>query len=370
MARRLLLHVGAMKSGTSYLQSRLYVNRTRLAERGIHLPGDTWASQVRAVQDVMRGGEGAWPVLARDVLSHPGTSVVSMEFLGPVRPAVAERVRDSVAGVEGLTVVVTVRDLNRSIVAMWQESVQNGRSWTFEEYLTGVKEWRPGQRESSATAPGAGQNFWRQQNVGHIVNTWRRTVGLENVVLVTVPPPGSAPDVLWQRFCEVLGTEPEGMREAARMNESVGAASVQALRRLNELLDEQGFAYPQGRAVRKSVLAKQVLAGRRSVEPAIGLPVVRWVEGQSRRMVRVLQRSGVRLVGDWADLTPVPVPGVDPSTVSADLVAEAALGGLAGLVARWDGLAAAHAHEPPEDAGAPTDLEDRHGELLEPGVPA
>ena len=40
----------------------------------------------------------------------------------------------------------------------------------------------------------------------------------------------------------------------------------------------------------------------------------------------------MRLVGDWADLTPVDVPGIDPETLDEREVGEAALAGLAGLL--------------------------------------
>ncbi len=50
-------------------------------------------------------------------------------------------------------------------------------------------------------------------------------------------------------------------------------------------------------------------------------------------MVSALRDLGVSLVGSWDDLTPVDVPGVDPATVSDSLVADAAIAGLAGLLA-------------------------------------
>ncbi len=54
-----MLHVGAMKSGTSYLQSRLFANKAELAERGLLLPGSGWGDQVRGVLDVLgRRGRG------------------------------------------------------------------------------------------------------------------------------------------------------------------------------------------------------------------------------------------------------------------------------------------------------------------------
>ena len=47
-------------------------------------------------------------------------------------------------------------------------------------------------------------------------------------------------------------------------NESVGAASTLVIRRLNELLNDAGLPFPEGTDLRKGVLAKQVLAARKS----------------------------------------------------------------------------------------------------------
>jgi hypothetical protein len=91
---------------------------------------------------------------------------------------------------------------------------------------------------------------------------------------------------------------------------------------------------PAGQHLRKTVLAKAVLAARRGSEPAIGLPVVPWVEAHAATMVARLQDLGVELVGEWSDLTPVEVPGVDPARIEDAEVAEAACAGLAGLVAQ------------------------------------
>ena len=93
MSRRLLLHVGAMKSGTSFIQSRLFANKPMLLEeRGILVPGMNWLSQVMAARDVLGSGEEQWAKMAGKVNAHEGTSVISMEYLGPVRAVVAERV--------------------------------------------------------------------------------------------------------------------------------------------------------------------------------------------------------------------------------------------------------------------------------------
>ena len=329
MSRRLLLHVGAMKSGTSFIQSRLFANkRMLLDERGILVPGMNWLSQVMAARDVLGSGEEQWARMAGKVNAHEGTSVISMEYLGPVRAVVAERVASSFPSHQ-IDVVITGRDLNRSIAAMWQETVQNGRTWTFAEYLDGIESWRPGHR-SSDDPPESGRTFWRQQNLARLARTWS---ALAPVSLVTVPPPGAPRELLWERFCSVLGTAPAGFAPARMDNESVGAASTLVIRRLNELLNSMDLVFPVGTDLRKGLLAKQVLAARKSDEPAIGLPVAPWVAAHAAQMIDGLKEAGVSLVGSWDDLTPVDVPGVDPATVSPELVLDAALAGLAGVLA-------------------------------------
>ncbi len=320
-----------MKSGTSFIQSRLFANKPMLlAERDILVPGMNWLSQVMAASDVLGAGEAQWARMAGKVRAHEGTSVISMEYLGPVRAVVARRVLDTFPD-HRIDVVVSARDLNRSIAAMWQETVQNGRTWTFDDYRAGVESWRPGHRDDSREPPESGRTFWRQQNLVRIARTWS-SLGAP-VSLVTVPPPRAPREQLWERFCAVLRTPPAGFAPARMDNESVGAASTLVIRRLNELLEEAGLPFPEGTDLRKGLLAKQVLAARRGEEPAIGLPVAPWVREHAAHMVAALTDLGVSLIGSWDDLVPVDVPGVDPSTIDAALVAEAAVAGLAGVLA-------------------------------------
>ncbi|WP_210650475.1 hypothetical protein [Nocardioides sp. SYSU D00065] len=329
-AGRLVLHVGAMKSGTTFVQSRLFAHRDLLRERGVRVPGRQRRSQVLAVQQLLRGGGPMWDRHAASVSRHDGTSVISVELLGPAPREVLMRLRDSVeAEVE---VVLTARDLNRSIPAMWQETVQNGRSWRWHDYVAGAHQDRPSAR-AGAPATDPGRAFWIQQDLVRMVRTWASVFGHERVTVVTVPPPGAAPELLWSRFAAVAGPELADLTSAPEPNESLGAASASAMRRLNELLDAEGLPFPQGHPLRKRLLTKQVLAARKPAEPAIGLAVAPWVVEEARAQQRGLTDLGVRLVGEWADLTPVAVPGIDPETIGEGEVAEAALAGLAGLVA-------------------------------------
>jgi hypothetical protein len=326
------------------------------------VPGNGFRDQVRAVQDVL-GNEaayegdvtGAWDALMRPVREWPGTAVISMEFLGGCQPFKAKHVVEQL-GDARVEVVLTVRDLNRNIPAMWQETLQNGRHWTWQQWLRGVRRARPDAGEDEepirpGLAAKAGRLFWRQQDVGRIGTTWADAVGADRFTVVTLPHPGAPRELLRQRFGQAVGFDADVLAAAPSSNPSLGAASAQLLRRLNAVLAEHDLAIPHGGLLRKHVIAKRLLASHRSEEPAIGLPVPDWVPGTAASMVAELQKLGVGLIGDWAELEPVEVPGIDPMTVTAEDEREATFVGLAGLlehlIREQEGLPArdsTHAH--------------------------
>ncbi|WP_203336827.1 hypothetical protein [Nocardioides limicola] len=349
MANRVVLHVGAMKSGTTYLQSTLFANKATLASQGVLVPGRTWGQHSRATRDVLgrtdlpgrRSHAGAWQQVLDEIDAWPGTAVFSMELMGSASPAGIRRVMGSFPHCQ-VEVVLSLRDLNRSIRGMWQETIQNGRSWTWPDYHAALKRGRPRVERAPGDVTRASRTFWMQQNSVRLARRWADVAG--GVTLLTVPPPGAAPTVLWNRFAELVGFDPVGMVPGERVNTAVGAGSAEVLRALNAELDRRGRSFPWSARLRKKVLAKSVLAARRADEPQIGLPVADWVGEQAATMTSELKQLQPRLVGAWADLTPVDVPGIDPATVDQTHVlaaAEAALVGMHAAVAArypaWSG---------------------------------
>ena len=173
MAERVVLHVGTMKSGTTFLQNVVSNNRDVLREQGVSFVGRKWREQIKAAQDAIEhGGEKQKPIdpdgpwakrRAARCRSGPAPSLFSVEFFGARKSAKIEQIVASF-GDTPLTIVLTVRDLARSIPSMWQESVQNGGRATWEDYLRAVREER---RDDPV-----GQSFWRQQGVAGMARRW------------------------------------------------------------------------------------------------------------------------------------------------------------------------------------------------------
>lgn len=236
MASPTVLHVGAMKSGTSSVQDRLCAAHATLARYDVLVPAShsDIVLPVLDLLEVRRQGaiphEGRWPQLVEKVRAHPGRAVLSQEFLGPARPEKVRRVVEDLGDVE---VVITARDLGRNLPAMWQETLQNGRTWDWAGYVADAR--TPG---DPVVPGGAGRRFWRQQDIARIAARWAEAVGPQRVTMVTVPPPGADPDLLWNRFCEAAGIDPawapprrSRTRPSGRRPRSCSCASTQCWRR-------------------------------------------------------------------------------------------------------------------------------------------
>src|SRR5262245_31997435 len=96
-----------------------------------------------------------------------------------------------------LHVILTVRDLQRQLPAAWQQQIQQRSVVTYDRFLTAVVD---DDRETAY--------FWDRQDPGAIAERWRGDLAPDRVHIVTVPPPASDPDLLLQRFCGVVGIDP------------------------------------------------------------------------------------------------------------------------------------------------------------------
>jgi hypothetical protein len=298
-----VLHIGAMKTGTSYVQSVLEQDKELLESRGVFWPGTSWKDQRLAVQDLLASGRRdgslkSWkPFAAALTDAKADMSLVSMEFLSFAPPDVVERAMKSLAPAR-VRVVLTVRDLGRAIPAQWQESMQNMHEWSYRDYLDGLMAYP--EQESKA-----GRHFWVRQDWAQTLRNWQPWVAPEDLVLVTLPPSGGAPDTLWLRFCEAVGLDAEGFDLEGFENDSLGAVSAELMHRISIEARQRGFRPPEFQ-VFKRTLAKRVLAKRRSTEPSIVVPPEHrpWVEDRTRDLVTQVTAVGPRVVGDLDDLMP------------------------------------------------------------------
>ncbi|MBM7805838.1 hypothetical protein JOD57_001675 [Geodermatophilus bullaregiensis] len=342
--QRVVLHVGTPKSGTTYLQELLWASRPALAEAGVLYPGEHPGAHFHAVLDAQQrsfhghvdpGVAGAWDRIVAAARDHQGTTVVSHELFGDLSGAEAARALADLDFAE-VHVVVTVRDLARQLPAVWQEDVKNRHALPFADFLDMV---RPGsdrpdeQRPAADTTEGHAEAFWLRHDVPAVLRRWAAGLPAEQVHVVTVPPQGADPALLWERFAAVVGVDPAvATQPDGRRNQSLGRAESELLRRLNERLD-YGVEWPLYAARITHHLAVGALAGRPG-SARLTLPAGEraWVSAAADAVVAELAALDCTVTGDLEDLR-VPARGRDDDR-PADLaeLLDAALDAIAALI--------------------------------------
>jgi hypothetical protein len=328
MARTVILHVGAPKTGTSFVQDLLFASRDRLAGRGISYPAERFDAHFLAALDLMqlswggleREAVGAWDRLAAQVRAWPETAIVSHEILATASRAQVARALESLAtdGSE-IHVVLSARDLVRQIPAEWQENLKHRRTTSYADFLAHLQD--PSRQEGVASW------FWGVQEVPDILDRWGATLPRERVHLVTVPPPGSPPNLLWQRFAHVLGLDPAELPlDQGRRNASLGVAEAAVLRRLNEEVADVVPNHHYRAIVREALVHQNLATDRRSARLSLPADVWEWAAQLSRRWVAELAQRRYDVVGDLDDLLPAePLPFIDPDAPDLAEFAETAV---------------------------------------------
>lgn len=303
--KKVFFHVGAPKTGTTYLQQVLFQNRDALAANGALYPYEDFGQSFRSMQDFRGAGwgnkgpghwAGEWDAVATRTRDWSGSTVIiSNELLGGSEP---DRIAAGVESVKpaDVHVIFTARDFARQLVSDWQEQVKHKHTVTLEQFVDDLIE-----KGLDAPAP-FGELFWGMHDAAYVLRRWASVVPVENIHVVTVPQAGAPRDTLWLRFCEVTGLDPNAYEtKTKRSNASMGTAETELVRRMNfECQDVRGEDYD--RLVR-IVLAERILGGQ---PPKLTLPTGRmeWVSQRSRELVDELRAAGYPVVGDLEELMP------------------------------------------------------------------
>lgn len=311
------LHVGPVKTGSTYLQDLLWRHREDLARQGCLHPGEHDNEMWLATNDVqdqafiefdMPEAAGVWGKVCDRVRAFDGRAVISHEVLGMSTEEHVVRIVDSLAAAR-LHVVVMARSLGPTLPSLWQEKVKMvdpDVSWP--DFLRD-------QRRSGAPVTDASL----------IVQRWCEHLPPDRIHVVTVPPPGGDPRVLLERFARALEIDVSTWTtDGSAANRSLDRVQVELLRRLNRTGSVSLDRRAQRRLLNGALIPRLRAANpqRRMRLPGSERP---WVAAETSRRIDVLRSSGVTLHGDLADVEVRPDAFEDgPAEVTeADVLDEA-----------------------------------------------
>jgi hypothetical protein len=331
MTERVYLHVGAPKSGTTYLQRVLETNRGTLADAGVLLVGDRHLDRVHAamvvredprLESLPEAASTAWQRLVDQVLGWRGErAVLSYELFAG---ASAEQVQRALADLDGVEVhvVITARDLAGAVPSAWQERLKFALT-------TPLERWRPRPESAGERAEWG----WRTMDPAGVAARWGATLPPERVHVVTVPRSAGDRTELWHRFAAACELPVDGLTLAPEAaNESLGVVAAELLRRVNGAVGERISGNRQQALWLRDTLAHGVLAGLG--RERIGLTDRQFTEAQERAAAsaEAIRAAGWRVHGDLDDLAAIRSEARTPGQVSEAELLDAATEAIAQLL--------------------------------------
>jgi hypothetical protein len=335
-----LVHVGMHKTGTTAIQSVLADLRDQLADEGVSYPGGRESHHVEA-RALTRGSLGwqtspvappdpaVWDDLAAEVRHTRSRVVLSSEFFSS---ATAEQIRQLIQdlGHDRAHILIGVRNLGPVAISSWQQTLKQGRISTLDRWL---------QANFARSDPSEPPKwFWAKFDPSAAIARWSAAAGPERVSVVVVRDGDRA--LLPNTFERLLGLSPGRLagQQVRRSNRGLTAAEAEAIRQVNAQLRGKLEWGEYDLLVRSGAIRRMVeTRSPASDEPRPQLPewVLEQVEAEGHRLAEQITRSGVRVIGDLADLsTPAPArasvdAGATPM-VPLEAMVQAIVGAVAG----------------------------------------
>ena len=318
------LHVGPVKTGSTYLQNILWNGRPVLREQGVLLPADHDNEFFLATNDVQDGrfvlmdlpeAAGAWGKVAARARAWPGRVLITCELLGFSEPDQIARIASSLAPAT-LHLIVMARCRADVLPSLYQEQVKMadpGRSWAdfLRAYRRGHQSW--------PHAPGA------------IAARWLPHVPRQRIHVVTVPRRGEDPRLLLHRFGAALGIDPARLTApGAPANTSLDAAAVELLRAVLARTSGQLDRRAQRELINERLVPLLRHPGRRGQPLRLPASFRLLMSQAATQDVAAITAAGWHLHGDLDDLQPGsqafeddhssghPVPQADILTATID----------------------------------------------------
>lgn len=331
MTKRLYLHVGGPKSGTTYLQSVLKANRARLAESGVAVIGERGGDLVRSglliredprVETMQPVEAFAWQRLVEQIRGWDGPSaVLSYELLAGASTEQVHEVLSRFPDVE-VHVVITARDLARVVPSAWQEQLKFAGT-------SPLGSWRPrGESEGPQAEWG-----WRTMDPAGVAARWGVDLPPDRVHIVTVPRTRLEPEALWARFARACGlVDVDVDVEVTSANESLSPAAAEVLRRVNELVAEPLLSNREQKRWLRNVLAHQVLVPLG--DETLGMTDEQFADALavSERAIAAIKERGYDVQGDLDELRATRPAGRTPEELPDSEIADLAVRALYSLL--------------------------------------
>ncbi len=336
MTKRIVIHAGFFKTGTTALQSSLAANREKLLQNGVLYPALTSGNSARSTGQhraawALKGrhwgweGEGGkktpikvWKKLSREMNSHSGTSLFSSEFLAELLLEDVKRMKKRVKA-DKVQIVFTLRPLVKMLPSQYQQSVKYGMRLDYEAWLQRVLNGDDTMVQN--------KTFWERHDHPGVIQRWVDVYGAENVTLVVVDE--SQPNLIYETFNDILQLPNNllGPVEEKGLNRSLTWEEICILLELNKKFDRKLGWGEYAAMIRNGIFRSLTDVPAREGQQKLLTP--EWAVNQAKEITRDniarLRAMGIKIIGDLDGTANADVPvGVNEplNSISVDYAAD------------------------------------------------
>jgi hypothetical protein len=230
VAKKIIIHPGFPKSGTTALQASLMQAQENLAGQNL-LYQPAWNNAHHraawALTDYIFGWEGkggettpqaAWQKLCQESASAKTPVLISSEFFIRADARKVEQIKAEL-GASEYKIIFTLRPFAKVLPSRYQQSLKKGKTWTYDKWLHSILD--------------DAQTKINLVDYAGIIETWTNTFGADNVTIIIADE--TNPEILYRRFESALGIQNESLKPAKikKLNRSLTASEVEILRQVN-----------------------------------------------------------------------------------------------------------------------------------------
>lgn len=210
--RKLVIHAGFHKTGTTALQHSLSASGSALHKQGWVYPvlshGQSQSDSALALAKRGWGWKGGgskpipmktWNRLVTRINRDSGNSVISSEFFSELQLTHIEKIKTAFPKHE-IQIVFTIRALDAIFPSNFQQALKGGSDLGYEDWLERIlNDYQNGKRSS----------FWRRNQHALVIERWVDVFGKEQVTLITSDVQNQR--ALYERFETLLGLKPDSL---------------------------------------------------------------------------------------------------------------------------------------------------------------
>ena len=333
--KKLIIHPGFHKTGTTALQQALSEVRAELSQANFNYPRIAGTAHHRAARSVIektwgwknRGGRSAdpieWKKLERKLSSNNGTAIISSEFFSEADQMQLANLAKLLSGVD-VQVIFTWRPLPFMLASSYQQYLKYGMKKSYAEWLDSIFEV-PGEAKFTPS-------FWKRNLHGDVVARWVETFGGENVSLIAVDE--TKPTYLYESFADLAGIPSGLLKEPVQVeiNRSLTFTEASLLLEINRTYPNDGDWESYEIFIRKGNIKaltgsnKFEVSDEKILTPDWAIAKAAELNSQSVAQIKSL---GIKIIGDIdrSDFSKIPTGLNKPvTTISIETVARAMIG--------------------------------------------